>query len=154
MNLTVTEESLIIHINREFLNFNYQVKEKIEEYIKNLIIKIKKIYKVKISGSYKVNIYQNNNYGFIIELNKQEGLDFFPDLIDLKINMFYDSNIFLKIEDYFLINNYKGIYYYKDNYYIDIKNISNKDNLNLSEFSTYIYGTKLNDLKNKMILIK
>ncbi len=154
MNLTIEEDNIVIFINQKSINFNYRIKEKIEDYIKKLIIKIKKIYKIKISGSYEVLIYQNNNYGLIIEMNKIDDLEFFPELIDLKINVYYDSEIFIEINDYFLISNYKNIYYYDDKYYINIKNISNKDQLYLSEFSNYIYGNSIKNIKKKFITIK
>lgn len=154
MNLTIEEDNIVIFINQKSINFNYRIKEKIEDYIKKLIIKIKKIYKIKISGSYEVLIYQNNNYGLIIEMNKIDDLEFFPELIDLKINVYYDSEIFIEINDYFLISNYKNIYYYDDKYYINIKNISNKDQLCLSEFSNYIYGNSIKNIKKKFITIK
>ena len=154
MNLTICEEDLTIYVNNKNIDFDYKIKENMEDYIKKLIIKINKIYKIKISGAYQVLIYQNKNYGLIIEMNKIEELEFFPDLIDLKINIFYDSEIFMELSDYFLINNYTNIYFYNDKYYLNIKEVSLKDQLYLSEFSKYIYGDNVRKIKNKFVLVK
>ena len=39
----------------------------IEENIKDLLIRIKKIYKIKLSGYYKIKIYKNDLNGLIFE---------------------------------------------------------------------------------------
>ncbi|MDD5979550.1 MAG: hypothetical protein PUC23_00375, partial [bacterium] len=109
------------------------------------------IYGYKISGSYNVNIYENKKIGLIIEFIKKESFDFFPDLIDLKLNIFYDSDVYLKLDDYFLIKKYKNIYYNNNNFYIDVTDLIKKDILILSEFGKYIYGKNLEKLKNKLI---
>ncbi len=147
------DNDIVLYIKKELINFNYYKKENIENYIKELIIKIKKIYHKKISGSYIVNIYQNKNYGLIIELKKQNYIELFPDLIDLKLNIFYDSNILLELQDYYLISKYKKIYYKDDNFYINIDELTKKDQLYLSEFCNYIYGDNEKVIKSNLISI-
>lgn len=153
MKFISDENDITIHIKQNLINFNYYKKENIETYIKDLIIKIKKTFHKKISGSYIVNIYQNKNYGLIIELKKQYHIELFPDLIDLKLNVFYDSNILLELQDYYLISKYKNIYYNDDKFYININELTKKDRLCLSEFCNYIYGDNEKNIKSNLISI-
>ena len=124
----------------------------INDYIKKLIIKLKHNYKVDIFGFYKVNVYKNQRIGMIIDLIMEEEIDFFKDLLDLKIEVKEDSEIYLKFDDYFLNNN-KNIYHFKDNYYISIDNLSDSDFLSMIEFSKPVYGEDLTSVKNKFKLI-
>ncbi len=151
MKFVFKDNKIIIYLNKENIDFDISNKENLEKYIKELVLNIKKIYGYKISGSYNVNIYENKKIGLIIEFIKKESFDFFPDLIDLKLNIFYDSDVYLKLDDYFLIKKYKNIYYNNNNFYIDVTDLIKKDILILSEFGKYIYGKNLEKLKNKLI---
>lgn len=150
MKFVFKDNKIIIYLNKENIDFDITNKENLEKYIKELVLSIKKIYGYKISGSYNVNIYENKKIGLIIEFIKKESFDFFPDLIDLKLNIFYDSDVYLKLDDYFLIKKYKNIYYNNNNFYIDVSDLIKKDILILSEFGKYIYGKNLEKLKNKL----
>lgn len=151
MKFVFKDNKIIIYLNKENIDFDISNKENLEKYIKELVLNIKKIYGYKISGSYNVNIYENKKIGLIIEFIKKESFDFFPDLIDLKLNIFYDSDVYLKLDDYFLIKKYRNIYYNNNNFYIDVTDLIKKDILILSEFGKYIYGKNLEKLKNKLI---
>ena len=151
MKFVFKDNKIIIYLNKENIDFDIFNKENLEKYIKELVLNIKKIYGYKISGSYNVNIYENKKIGLIIEFIKKESFDFFPDLIDLKLNIFYDSDVYLKLDDYFLIKKYRNIYYNNNNFYIDVTDLIKKDILILSEFGKYIYGKNLEKLKNKLI---
>lgn len=151
MKFVFKDNKIIIYLNKENIDFDISNKENLEKYIKELVLNIKKIYGYKILGSYNVNIYENKKIGLIIEFIKKESFDFFPDLIDLKLNIFYDSDVYLKLDDYFLIKKYKNIYYNNNNFYIDVTDLIKKDILILSEFGKYIYGKNLEKLKNKLI---
>lgn len=153
MKFVLEEDKIIIYLNKKNCKINLSNKESFEKYIKDLVISIKKIYGYKISGSYNVNIYENKNLGLIIEFIKKESIDFFPDLIDLKLNIFYDSEVFIKLDDYFLIKKYKNVYYDKNSFYINIDELIKKDLLILSEFGKFIYGKDLENIKDKILVL-
>lgn len=154
MKLKIIDDKLIYYINKKCIDFDTENKESFEKYIKELVLNIKKIYGYKISGTYNVHIFENKNFGLIIEFIKKEELNFFSDLIDLKLSIFYDSEIYLKLEDYFLIKKYKNIYYYDDFFYINVDETYKKDLLILSEFSDFIYGDNLSEIKSNLKLLK
>lgn len=154
MRIELKDDSFIIYLHQNIIKINNFNQDLLEEYIKELILKIKKTFKIKISGSYIVNIYENRRFGLILEFSKQDNLDFFPDLIDLKLNLNKNSEVYVKVNDYFLLSKYQDTYYFKDNFYIDINQLLKKDEIYLSDFGKYIYGKELTDLKKKLMLVK
>lgn len=145
MKIQINDENITIYIFENINKENLE-KENLEEYIKKIIINIKNRYKKKISGYYQIYVYQNNNYGLIIDMEKIDELDIFPDIIDIKVEVIYDSDIYLKFSDYFLIEKENNIFYYKDNYYLNINDINKKNLLKLSEFYTIVYGKELDNI--------
>jgi len=150
VKIKIENNNLLMYIN----NPDLTTKEEIEDYIKELIFRLRKKQKRNISGFYNVDVYQNNHFGVIIEMQKEDDLDFFPDIIDLKINIKYNANLYVKVEDYFLIKDKEKVYYYKHNYYTDINYLENKELIKLSDFFTIIYGKELEKIKSKLIEIK
>jgi len=117
-----------------------------------------KIYKY-ISKNNKLNkliiidIYTDNNYGIIITL-KDYKKTHFKDEIEVKINIHTTSIILYKI-DYFNIKNknIKGkIYYYDNNFYLEINKINNSDYMHILEESEVIYEDS-DEIKNKGVKI-
>ena len=85
----------------------------------------------------------------ILDIIKEDELDFFKDILDIKVSINYESDIFLSFEDYFLVKN-KKIYYKDQNYYININDLEDKEILKLSEFSKIIYGEELKKIKTNL----
>ena len=131
--------------------YKNEVIDDINDYMKKLILKLKKKYHLDIFGFYKVNIYKNNKIGMIIDLLKEDDIDFFTDLVDLKIKVYEDSNMYLRFNDYFFREK-KKVYVINNNYYMDIDKLSNKDFLSMIEFCSVIYGDELEKLKEKLIV--
>ena len=139
MKITINNENFIIYVNKKLINYDINDKNSIEKYIKDLILKIRKIYKIKIAGYYTVKVYQNIKYGLIFDIKKEDELYFFPDLIDLKVSIEYNSKILLESDDYFIFNSNKV--YIKDNkYYVNIKDLEETEINRLSEFCTIKYS--------------
>ena len=109
MKIELTNEKIVVYLNNYY--FNTSDKDKLIREIKNLFIKLIKIYKLSFSGIYKVNLYENKIYGSILEIIKQEELLFSRDLIDIKVSVKKNNDIYLKTSDYFVFENYKNIYY-------------------------------------------
>lgn len=139
MKVDIKNENFIIYVNKYLINYDMKNRKDIEENIKDLLIRIKKIYKIKLSGYYKIKIYQNDLYGLIFECIKEDDLDFFPDFCDLKINILYDSKILLESDDFFIFNNNKKTYKKGNKFYINIKDLNELEIIKLSEFCKIKY---------------
>jgi len=139
LKVDIKNDNFIIYVNKHLINYDMKNRKDIEENIKDLLIKIRKIYKIKLSGYYKIKIYQNDLYGLIFECIKEDDLDFFPDFCDLKINILYDSKILLESDDFFIFNNNKKTYKKGNKFYINIKDLNELEIIKLSEFCKIKY---------------
>ena len=140
MKVDIKNDNFIIYVNKYLINYDIKNRKDIEENIKDLLIRIRKIYKIKLSGYYKIKIYQNDLYGLIFECIKEDDLDFFPDFCDLKINILYDSKILLESDDFFIFNNNKKTYKKGNKFYINIKDLNELEIIKLSEFCKIKYS--------------
>ena len=127
-------------------------KDNLKDDIKKLLIKLKQKYKLSMSGFYKANVYLNKKLS-IIDFVKEDDLDFFKDIIDLDVNVYEDAVIYLKFKDIFITNKFDNIYYYKNNYYINICDVSDKEFYKVIEHTLYVYGKQLEQIKNKLNLV-
>lgn len=139
MKVDIKNDNFIIYVNKYLINYDMKNRKDIEENIKDLLIRIRKIYKIKLSGYYKIKIYQNDLYGLIFECIKEDDLDFFPDFCDLKINILYDSKTLLESDDFFIFNNNKKTYKKGNKFYINIKDLNELEIIKLSEFCKIKY---------------
>lgn len=139
MKVDIKNDSFIIYVNKYLINYDMKNRKDIEENIKDLLIRIRKIYKIKLSGYYKIKVYQNDLYGLIFDCVKEDDLDFFPDLCDLKVNILYDSKMLLESDDFFIFNNNKKTYKKGNKFYINIKDLNELEIIKLSEFCKIKY---------------
>ena len=119
--------------------------DNINDYMKKLILKLKRKYHINICGFYKVNIYKNDKIGMIIDLLKEDDIDFFTDLVDLNIKVYENSDMYFEFNDYFLLEK-KNICVINNCYYVDINSLSKKEILSMIEFCKIIYGEAVNKL--------
>lgn len=139
MKVDIKNDNFIIYVNKYLINYDMKNRKDIEENIKDLLIRIRKIYKIKLSGYYKIKVYQNDLYGLIFDCVKEDDLDFFPDLCDLKVNILYDSKMLLESDDFFIFNNNKKTYKKGNKFYINIKDLNELEIIKLSEFCKIKY---------------
>ena len=139
MKVDIKNDNFIIYVNKYLINYDIKNRKDIEENIKDLLIRIRKIYKIKLSGYYKIKVYQNDLYGLIFDCVKEDDLDFFPDLCDLKVNILYDSKMLLESDDFFIFNNNKKTYKKGNKFYINIKDLNELEIIKLSEFCKIKY---------------
>ena len=141
MKLESKENILIIYLKKQLIDtIDFTKKNELEKYFKELFLKLKEYYNIKINGYYNINVYIDEFYGVVLELQKEEldYYDYFDNQVDMHI-LTEEVQFLYLIEDYFIINelNISKLYYYKDKYYI-LPNI-NTDYNYLLENSEVIY---------------
>jgi len=118
MKIECNDEKIIIYLHRYKLNIDDI--DKLNKDIKTLFVKLIRVYKLPLLGYSKVAIYHNKNYGSILEIEKIYNSEYNKDIIDLKIIIFNDIEIFLEFDDY--IEN-KNVFLKNNKYYLDISKI-------------------------------
>lgn len=112
---------------------------KVKELTKEIIKKINK--KNKLYGLTYLEIYQDINYGTIIKVKSDKTIYYKKDEIEIKIIIHTETPLLYKIDYFDIKKDYKNkIYYYKNNFYLELENKINKDKyLKLLEVSEVIY---------------
>lgn len=122
MKIKYASEQIVIYLYRYNLDLNDS--NRLNKQIKSIFIKLIKVYGVSFSGYFKVDIYENKKYGYILEIEKVYNSEFNFNIIDLKITIHSDVTFYLKTDDYPLIHNIKAINI--DGYfYINLDDIDN-----------------------------
>ena len=143
---------LKVEIFKSLINFDISCHSEVENYIKQLMLSLKRK-GYNISGFYIVKVYYNESFGLIIKIIKEDDLELFKELVDLKITIYPKSKMFLEIDDYFLIKNYKDIYLANGKYYIDVNLIKEDDLFKLCEFSKVVLEEDFKKIKNKKLIV-
>lgn len=154
MIITKLEDTNVYQIKLLGQFINIYNKDVLEEITKKIITKIHK--KNKLKKIINLNFYLDENYGTIIILKDYNKLISLNNETEVKITI-HTNTPFLYKTDYFNINNNNinkhNIYYYDNNFYLEIKNnINKKEYLNILEKSEIIYEDTY-DIINKGIKI-
>ena len=106
------DKFLLVKIYKSYLkDFDVHNRDQIAELFKNIFMKIKEKY--NLSGLFDVDVYVNNDYGMIIEINN---LCFYKNEFDVKIRFYLDCIFLCEIDSIDLLD-YENIYYYEERFY-------------------------------------
>ena len=143
MKIDFNNDKTIIYLYQDKLDFDNI--DKLNKEIKDIFIKLIKIYHLDFFGYFKVHIYENKKYGCILEIEKKFGNEFNIDIIDLKLVIHKDSPFYLEMNDYLFDYKIDNLQVINNKYYV---NIDDLDNLNkYIEYGKIIY--KKESLKKK-----
>ena len=146
-----------INDNEGFTLYIHGVKlddiDNLKKYIKEKVLVLKKKYFKDISGFYNVDVYSNDRIGLIISFKREEGFDFLRDIVDLNVKVHDKSLVYFEFDDIFLIDSFNDVYFFNNNFYIDISCLNDIVFFKLIEFGKFIYGESLEKLKTKLNLV-
>lgn len=128
---------------------DYNNKEELGKYIKNIILKLKKMYNIILQGLYEIHVYIIKFFGFVLEIKNID--NYFGKTVDLKIIVHSDEAIYLKVFRYELLEKYKNLKYFNGYFYLDIYEFEKEDIYKFLENSNIIYGDELNEIKCKWL---
>ena len=115
--------------------------EMLEEIVRQIIEKI--MVNNKLNNYLSLDFYIDDNYGTIVKLSHYKSPFFLNDEKTVKIIVHTNTAFLYKIDYLAIKDNHQdkqNIYYYHDNFYLEIKNsIDRKDYLNILEASEIIY---------------
>ena len=80
--------TLDIYIKKELIdNIDFNSKDDLEKYLKNLFKTLKNKYNIVIEGFYDITVYKDKYYGVIFHLEKDdvEYYDYFKNQVDMRI---------------------------------------------------------------------
>lgn len=142
----IDDNNFTIYINNNYLNNEFEDEENLYESLKKILIEIRKKYAYDIRGFYEVNIYSIENIGTILNFFRKDDDNFIYKTVDLKIIKNTSENIYLKFDDYYIIEKYKNIKYFNNSYYLKATDIKKEDILKLVEFFEIVIDERLIDI--------
>lgn len=122
MKIECENDKIIVYLYNDILPFDDI--ELLNKKIKELFIKIIKMYHLSFFGYSIVNIYHNDYYGCILEIKKIYNNDFNTDIMDLKVIIHKNVDFFLEIDDNLYVDSTDFIIE-NDKYYLNISKIDN-----------------------------
>ena len=140
----INKDTYQIKLPSKVINIYNQLE--VQNLTKEIIKKINK--KNKIRGLILLEIYEDINYGTIVELKRNTSYE--TNEVEVKITIHTDTQFLYKI-DYFDINktSENKIYYYKNNFYLELNNkLDKKKYLGLLEKSEIIYENTYEIINN------
>ena len=145
MKIEYIQDTIIIYIHTYDQNgMNFKNKEKVEQYFRELFLKLKKDYEIALSGFYHIKVYTDAYYGAILVLEKEE-FEYYPsfdETLDMQIIIDDMKKILFKCEDCLdFLKKDCWIYEYQSLYYIELKSKEDTQFMGkLLEIATPIFG--------------
>lgn len=143
--MKIINDGKIIKLYLNELKSKFDDNIELEDYFRHLFQKLKRIFNLSFTGLYDIDIYFDQIYGAVIELKKEdiEYIDYYENEIDMRI-IVHDVTFLYKIHDVFEIDPsiIKTVYYYRNNFYLEIKNLDLSKLAKLMEMGDLIYQTE------------
>lgn len=143
MRIEKVYDKLYIYLDKLYVDCDYSDKKSVGEFVKDYLVHYSKY--LDLSGFYKVKVYCNEMVGLFLEINCLEKND--DNKLDLRILVFLNEDVMMSCSDYFVFN--CDCYYYDGLFYTDVV-----DKVNLLDFSCFVYGDKVLEVKNRGLFIK
>lgn len=146
----ISNSDFSIFVNSNYLDIkDFTDYDEIVEYVKKLVKRLKN--KLCIKGFYKLKVFINDKVGLFIDIIKIDDLDY-SNILDLKVIVFIDCDIYFETDDYFLVRDSKKVIFYNNKFYCSVSDL-NGDIYKYCEFGNYIYGDDIFKVKELGIFI-
>lgn len=145
MKIEYNDGQYILYMNQFYEEkIGFHEKEEMEKYFHKLFRKLRAYYEIELSGYYDIHVYDNQIYGCIITMEKEEYeyYDYFEDKLDMRISVSEKSPFLYKLEELYNTKVLQyPMYQYRNQFYITLENPINALEMGrLLEHSQMIYG--------------
>lgn len=131
-----------IFINNNYIDLDdYSDKDSITKCVKQIVKKIQN--RLNLKGFYKLKVYVAKRIGMFVDIIKIDNIGY-SNGIDLRVIVYLDEDVYVGVDDYFLINYIDTIRYYNDKYYVKVDDIV--DIFSVVEFGKFIYGREVENM--------
>ena len=106
MKICINDDiNTVIYINKEYSSdIDFSNELEIENYFKKIFNKLKTFYNISIKGFYNIDVYLDNYYGIVLNLEKEniDYYDYFDNHIDMQFRIKKYSSFLYKLNDFSL----------------------------------------------------
>lgn len=145
---------IVVFLNHyQMKKFDFQNREQLEEYLKEIFLKLKHDHQISIAGYYQIGVYLDPYYGTILNIEKEEleYFDYYDNQIDMRITIYHDCIFLYELFDYLQLSPTilkKGrLYRFQDQLYFKLNEVLTEIELgNLLEHSILHYGDQAEEI--------
>ena len=144
MKIDFKNNTYIVFLNKyNIIDMDFSNTKALESDLKNLLLRLKKYYKIDIKGYYNITVYIDEYYGAVLKIEEDNDYyDYFEDSIAIRMKK-VKSKFLYEVDDISYINNYIDkfmITHINDRICLTITNkLTEYEYLNLIETSKIIY---------------
>ncbi len=151
MKVEFVEEKIVVHLKNEL--FKTYSEAELEERFKTVFANLNKRYELDLKGFFEIDVYQDENYGIIVEIIGPEDFYSYFNQVEMKIT-FYQCEFLYEVTN-FIKNKYLTYYKNDDKLYIKIKNDIPKANyFSLLEHAKIIYGNQKDKIEKNSEVVR
>ncbi len=121
MKIENIDNKIIIYLYKEKIPNTTSL---LKENVKNLFVNLIRKYHLNLFGYAKVTIYQNDQYGCILEIDKLYN-DLDINIIDLQLIVHKNVDFYLEISDALYFDDFKDVICKNNKFYVDINCLDN-----------------------------
>lgn len=141
MKIEETNEGMNLFLNNTyFQDVNWNEKISIEEAVREIFLKIKNNFRVKLKGFYKIKVYPNKA-GVFMEVKKIDDDNYDGSEINFRIIVAFNKDMYLKLDDIFYFKQDCEKLFYRDYYYVKIDDIH--DILSVIDFGDVVLDDEI-----------
>lgn len=150
--MRMDQEKVVIFFPTFSFDVDFSCKDTLEDYFKQLFLKLEARYDVEMKGFYQIKVYQDSYYGSIFDIEAEEVpyLDFLDHQVEMSIQVLKMSKFLYQIDDFLDVAELKDFcncYYYQHHFYVEIINkMPDFMYWKLLEYSKLIYGKKVSNI--------
>ena len=144
MKIDFINNSYIVYLNKyNIIDMDFSNTQVLEKDLKNLLLRLKRHYKIDIKGYYNITVYIDNHYGAVLKIEEDNDYyDYFDDSIAIRMKKI-NTNFLYEIDDLSYIKDYVDkfdISNCNNKVYLRIMDkLSDKEYLELLEISNIIF---------------
>lgn len=158
MKIDFRGNNFIVFLNKKISDkINFLDKEELEDYFRNLFTRLKDIYDLDICGSYNIEVFNDNDYGVILSIRKDdiEYFEYYDGQIDMSIVVSKYDKFIYKLSgslDEKIVNKC-DLYKYNNDLYVIPRKLNFINFGYLIENSEIIYGKIAYDIFSNSVKI-
>lgn len=144
MKIDFINNAYIVYLNKyNIIDMDFSNTKVLEKNLKDLLLRLKKYYKIDIKGYYNITVYIDEYYGAVLKIEEDNDYyDYFDDTIAIRMKK-VKSNFVYEVDDSSYIDSYIDkfkISFIDNKIFLTISNeLSEYQYLNLLEVSNIIY---------------
>lgn len=129
-----------IYVKKNQINIDLNNKEVLEEYLKKIFKRLKRIYNIDIVGFYNIGVYVDKYYGVIFHLEKEEleYYNYFKNQVDMRI-VISDREFLYKVDNLLFIDKTEVIISDNELFLKINEELTNREMMILLEHSKIVY---------------